>query len=88
MRPFVKALKGLTSDGSNSEMDTGPCLWQGPWEWGKDKAKVRVGLWRKLNKEPGHVHAKPLAGKGFDHHIINLEQSLRWYIFKLHLNVK
>ena len=52
------------------------------------KPKCEVGLWRKLNKEPGHAHAKPLSGKGFDHHIINLEQSLHWYIFKLHLNVK
>ena len=54
----------------------------------RTKPKCEVGLWRKMNKEPGHAHAKPLSGKGFDHHIINLEQSLHWYILKLHLNVK
>ena len=30
VQAFVKALKGLASDGSNSEMDIGCCPWPGP----------------------------------------------------------
>ena len=39
MQAFVKALKGLTSDGSNSEMDIGHCLWQGPSGVGKGQSQ-------------------------------------------------